>query len=184
MPLFTSGREKRLWLYVLIVLFAILSTLAFGRPLQEALRDQNIQAVFFLTGMLLTSVTVIISGLKVRPGKAEIATWMGIAAVYIMFNFRLGAPERSHLIEYSVLADFIHIALVERYGKGNRSLMVALLSFMITFIIGVFDESIQFFLPDRVFDPVDVLFNGVAAFMAVGSILLLQWMRKKARKEP
>jgi uncharacterized membrane protein len=183
MALFTSKREKQLWLYACLVLFAILSTLAFGRPLQEMLRDQNTQAAFFLVGMFLTGVTIILHGLKVRPGKTELITWIGLAAVYIMFLFRLGAPERSHLIEYSVLAIFIHRALVERFGKGTCTLMVALLSFVITLIIGVIDESIQIILPERVFDPVDMVFNGFAAFMALASFLLLQWVKKKTRKE-
>jgi len=75
MPIFTSSHEKRLWQYALIVLAAILSTLALGRPLQEMLRDQNVQAVFFLLGMILTGATIIVHGLKVRPSKTEIAIW-------------------------------------------------------------------------------------------------------------
>ena len=182
MSIFTSSREKRLWLYALIVLVAILSTLVLGRPLQEMLKDQNIQFVFFLLGMILTGTTILLHGLKVRPGNTEMAIWFGLAAVYIVFIFRLGAPERSHLMEYSVLAIFIHKALIERLSQGNQILMPALIAFIVTFIIGVLDESIQIFLPSRVFNPDDIWFNGFAALMAIGSSILLQWIRKKTRK--
>jgi hypothetical protein len=43
----------------------------------------------------------------------------------------------------------------------------------------VLDECIQIFLPDRVFDTDDILFNGFAGLMAIGSSLVLQWIRKK-----
>jgi hypothetical protein len=182
MPLFISSKEKRLWLYALIVLIAIFSTLALGRPLQKMLRDQNIQAVFFVLGMMLTGVTIIVHGLKVLPSKTEMAIWFGLAAVYIMFVFRLGAPERSHLMEYSVLAIFIHKALIERLSRKNQVLIPALLAFVTTVIIGVIDESVQIVLPSRVFDPVDMLFNSLAALLAIGGSIALQWARKKFRK--
>ena len=77
MPLFNSKKEKQYWLFAALVLFAILATLAFGRPLQKMLRDQNIQAVFFLLGMFLVAASVLAHGLKVRPAKREIALWIG-----------------------------------------------------------------------------------------------------------
>ncbi|MDN5202736.1 VanZ family protein [Fulvivirgaceae bacterium BMA10] len=182
MPLFTSSQEKRLWLYALAVLIAIFSTLALGRPLQEMLRDQNTQAVFFLIAMILIGTTITVHGLKARPSKTELVIWFGLAAVYIMFVFRLGAPERSHLMEYSVLAIFIHKALIERTKHENQVTKPALLAFVATVIIGVLDECIQIFLPDRVFDPQDMLFNGLAALTAIGVSMLLKWARKKFRK--
>ncbi|GJM29599.1 MAG: hypothetical protein DHS20C17_22340 [Cyclobacteriaceae bacterium] len=182
MSLFTSSKEKKLWLYALLVCVAILSTLALGRPLQEMLRDQNIQAVFFLLGMILTAATVTVHGLSVRPGKTEMSIWFGLAAVYLMFIFRMGAPERSHLIEYSVLAIFIYKALLERLRDNSHFLLPALIAFAATTVIGVFDESIQKLLPSRVFDPLDMLFNSLAAFMAISGSIILQWARKKFRK--
>ena len=182
MPIFISSREKRLWIYALIVFVAILSNLALGRPLQEMLRDQNVQAVFFLAGMILTGATIIMHGLKVKPSKTEIAIWFGLAAVGIMFVFRLGAPERSHIMEYSVLAIFIHKAFIERFSHKNQVLMPALLALVITVMIGTCDEGLQLYLPNRVFDPNDIIFNSFAAFMAIGGSLLLQWAKQRFRK--
>ncbi len=144
MPLFTSSLEKRFWLYSLLVLVAILFSLTFGRPLQKIFVNQNVQAVFFLLGMVLVGITILIYGLKAQTSKSELA----ICAVYIMLIFRLGAPERSHLIEYSVLAIFIHKALLERINSKNKMLKTAVLAFTFTFIIGVLDETIQVFLPN------------------------------------
>ncbi|NND34497.1 MAG: VanZ family protein [Saprospiraceae bacterium] len=179
MSVFRTHKEKQLWFYVIIILVGIFSVLAIGRPLQEMLRDQNTQAVFFLIGMLLTAATIVIHGLKVRPGKVEWVIWLGLAAVYTMFIFRLGAPERSHVIEYSVLAVFILSALIERQGEKGKYLRPGLIAFVLTTLIGTIDEGIQVFLPDRVFDPQDILFNSLAALMAVGGSILLRYVRHK-----
>ncbi|NND31836.1 MAG: VanZ family protein, partial [Saprospiraceae bacterium] len=71
MSVFRTRKEKQLWFYVIVILVAIFSVLAIGRPLQEMLRDQNTQAGFFLIGMLLTGATIVVHGLKVRPAKVE-----------------------------------------------------------------------------------------------------------------
>jgi hypothetical protein len=132
--------------------------------------------------MLLVGVTMVMHGLKLKPGKIEIAIWFGFAAIYLMVFLRLGLAERSHLMEYSVLAIFIHMALLEREHTKKNSMNPALLAFLITLIIGVLDECIQIFLPGRVFDPNDMLFNGLAAFMAIGVRLVLQFIRNKMRQ--
>lgn len=179
MPLFTSSREKKLWLYAMLVLIAIVSTLMLGHPLQEMLKDQNVQAVFFLLAMVLVGTTILIHGLTVRPSKTEIATWVGLTAIYITFILRLGIPERSHLIEYSVLAIFIHQALIERRSPKAQSLSLGIVAFIVTTLIGFIDESIQLYLPNRVFDPNDILFNCLAALIAIGGSIILQWVRRK-----
>ncbi len=182
MSLFTSSREKKLWFWALAVVIALFATLFIGRPLANQLRDQNIQAIFFSIAMLLIGAAILVYGLRTKPGKTEILVWLGIIAVYILFIFRLGAPERSHLIEYSVLAIFIHKALVERSVNGKLVLMPAPFALALTFLIGVLDESIQLILPNRVFDAEDILFNGLATLMALGSKIILTWVRKRMGK--
>ncbi|TVZ60193.1 VanZ like family protein [Flavobacteriaceae bacterium MAR_2010_105] len=174
---FTSAREQWLWLWVFAVFAAIFSTLVIGKPLATQLRDQNIQALFFGFGLLLVVAAVIVHALKTKPSKMEVALLLGLVAVYIMLIFRLGAPERSHLIEYSVLAICIHKALIERANQRHLVLQPALLAMAMAFLIGVLDESIQLLLPHRVFDPEDIVFNGIAVVMAIGSRLLLIWVR-------
>lgn len=177
MSIFTSSREKQLWLYTLFVLLAILSTLIFGGELVLAM-DQDLQAALFFFTMIAIAITIILHGLITKPRKAEITIWLGLSAVYIMLFARLGFAERSHLFEYSILAIFIHKALMERAIQEKRTLKPALIAFLTTFAIGTFDECIQLFLPNRVFDFIDILFNGFAAFMAIGASMVLQWGRK------
>lgn len=183
MSLFTSSREKKLWLWVLVVIAAIFSTLFIGQPLFKLLANQNLQAAYFLLGMALVGATIIVHGLKTKSSKFEISLWLGLAGVYTMLFLRLGLPERSHLMEYSVLAVFIHKAISERINQGKRIPFPAFLSFLITFLIGVMDECLQIFLPNRVFDPEDIVFNGMAAAMAIGASSLLSWGRRKWKKK-
>lgn len=140
--------------------------------------NQNLQGAIFLLGMILVGISIIVHGLVIRPGKIEIAIWLGLAAVYTTLFLRLGLPERSHLIEYSVLAIIIHKALCERRSQGAAVPLPGMIAFAASVLIGVLDECIQLFLPDRVFDTVDMIFNALAAFMAVGTSSVLQWARK------
>ncbi len=177
--LFTSLREKRLWMGALAVFAAIYSTLFIGKPLANLLQDQDVQAIFFVAGMLLTTAAIIAHGLLTKPSGMELSILLGIIAVYMMLVFRMGAPERSHLIEYSVLAIFIHKALVERARKKKLILKPAFCALAITIFIGVLDECLQIVMPNRVFDLQDILFNMIAATMTILSGLLLNWARKR-----
>ena len=184
MPFFTSPREKRLWIWALVVFATILSTLFIGQPLAKLFASQDRRAVFFVLGMILVGATIAIHAFKTKASKYEIGLWLGIVAVYFMFFLRLGLSERSHLIEYSVLAIFIHKAIEERMGKGKGIVRPALLAFLMTFLLGVVDESLQLLIPQRVFDPADILFNGMAAATAIGARLILSWARKRWGKDP
>ena len=93
----------------------------------------------------------------------------------------VGPEERSHLIEYGVVAVFIYEALAERASQGRRVPALPLLAVLATAALGVVDECIQIFVPNRVFDPMDMLFNLLAATMAVGASVALSWARRWTR---
>lgn len=181
-----NKRERRLWLWTLAIVVAIYSTLGLASTLAETLRERgmndDLAAVGFLSGMFLIGMAILTQGLKVRPGGLEIAFALGIAAVYFMVLLRLAIPERSHLIEYSVVAIFIYEALLERASQGRRVPYPPLLAILATSLIGVIDECIQLFLPSRVFDPADILFNFLAAVMAVSASWVLGWVRRRYGK--
>jgi hypothetical protein len=181
MPLFTSKREKNLWLWVFVVILAIFSTLFLGQPLQALFNSQDVRAMVFVFVMVMVGTTIVIHAIKTKPSKTELTLIIGLIAVYTMFVLRLGMPERSHLMEYSVLAIFVHKAILERKVQGKPIRTPALVAFLITFSIGVLDECIQILLPDRYFDPEDIIFNGMAAFMAIGSNVILNWVRKRRK---
>ena len=56
-----------------------------------------------------------------------------------------------------------------------------LLAVLATAALGLLDECIQAFLPSRVFDPLDILFNLLAGAMAVGASVALAWARRWTR---
>ncbi len=183
MSIFRSSREKRLWLLSLAVLIAIFATLIFGWPLARFLRAKGLLTIGFIACLALVVLFILLHGLKNRAGISELVIWLGIAAVYLLVLLRMAIPEeRGHLIEFSVLAIFIHEALRERVSQGGHIRFPWLIAFLLTVLVGVLDESIQLFIPNRVFDPFDILFNTLAAFMAIASSLALTWTRNRIRK--
>ena len=187
MVLFSSARERRLWLWTLAVVVAIYSTLGLARTLTEALREHGLLGpafplVSFLLAISLVGATVVAHGLKAPPGGMEITVALGVTAAYLLVFLRMVGPEeRSHLIEYGVVAVFIYEALAERASQGRRVPALPVLAVLATAALGVVDECIQIFVPSRVFDPVDMLFNLLAGAMAVGASVALSWARRWTR---
>ncbi len=181
--LFTSAREKAIWIFSLIILLGIFLSLIIGRPLLDLFSNQNVQAEWFLLGMLIIGACMILYGITSRPDFIDVVLVLGIVAVYLLLFLRLGLPERSHLIEYSALSLTIHQALFERGKQGSKIRFVGLWAIGITSLIGLFDETIQIFIPDRVFDLNDILFNCLSAIMAVTVSSFVLYMRKKIIKK-
>ncbi len=183
--LFASPRERRLWTLTLALVVAIFATLGIAGTLAGAFRETGMDAVLFLLGMLLVGCAVLGWSLKTRPAGVEIGVALGIIAVYFMAFARMTFAERSHLIEYGVVASFIFAALIERSNSGRRVPLPAVIAIAATALIGAIDEGVQKLIPSRHFDPVDILFNTLAAVMAVAAILALSRARRWAasRKE-
>ena len=180
--LFSSRRERRLWIWALAVVVAIYSTADLARTLADALRESGLleaTASMFSAGMLLIGAMIVVQGLRERSRGVEVGFALGVAAIAVIgFARGISAAERSHLIEYAVLALIIHEALVERKGQGRRVPVPAVLAIVATTLVGVVDECIQFFLPSRTFDWFDILFDLLASVMAVGSSVSLRWVRR------
>jgi hypothetical protein len=172
--LFTSDRERRLWLWTFAVMGAIYSTLGPARTLVDALRERNLLRVAF--AVLVLSVVIVVVGqwVKKRPGWPEIGVAFGIGLAYWMTFLRMDNPaERTHLIEYGVVAALLHQALLERERNGRPVPMPAALTVTVTALLGLIDEGIQAVLPSRVFDWTDVFFNAFAGFMVIVARLAL-----------
>ena len=181
-PLFSSARERRLWAWTLAIVVAIYSTLGLARTLAVALGNSGLGAGLFILACLLVLAAIVTQGLKTRPSGTEIAVALGVAAAYLLVFVRMSIPtERSHLIEYGVVAIFIYEALTERVSQGRNVPVPALLAILVTSLVGVLDEGIQAFLPSRVFDPRDILFNVLASVMAVVASVALGWARRRVR---
>ena len=179
MSLFTSDRERRLWLWTLAVMVAIYATLGPARTLADALRERNLLEVSFALVLLLLVGAIVASWVKRRPGWREIGVALGVALAYLAMFLRMESPEeRTHLIEYGIVAALIHQALLERVRNGRPVPVPAALTVAVTALLGTLDEIIQAMLPSRVFDVRDIGFNALAGFMVIVARLAIAPQRR------
>ncbi|MDE2826040.1 MAG: VanZ family protein [Bacteroidota bacterium] len=182
MSVFTSARERRLWVCTLAVTVAIYSTLGLARILDDQLGSYifSVWIWLFVLGCILVLATVTIQGLGFRPGGREIGVAIGIVAAYLLFIVRMAMPtERSDLVEYGVVAVFVHEALLERVSQGQHVPVPSLLAIAIASAIGVIDGGVQQLLPSHYMDPTDMLFNVLVVVMAIIASVALRWARRR-----
>jgi hypothetical protein len=184
MSIFTSQRERRLWIWALAVIVAIYTTLGFAGTLAAYLRARNLLNNSFFIAFLVLVAVIAGSGWIRRPRWREILAGIGILAVYVMMLSRLfiSAEERTHLFEYGLVAVLIYQALIERQENGRPVPVPAVLTIVVTALLGWIDEGIQAILPNRVYDLIDVGFNALAGLMAIVAILVLGWARQQGGK--
>lgn len=178
MSVFSSQRERRLWLLLFAVVAAIFSTLATASSLTGLLRQQGLLELSFAVGAAFVGIMILVHALKSRPDRARLVAILGVIAVYLLVFVRMANPaERTHLIEYGVVAILAYEALSERARNGRRVFVPPLLAIFLASLIGVADEVIQSTVPSRVFDPRDILFNVLASVLAISSSAALSWSR-------
>ncbi len=171
---FTSNRERRLWLWTVAAMVAIYSTLGLAPMLVDVLREHNLLRVSFAIVLFLVVGVIAWQWMNRRFGWDEIGGILGVAFIYLLVWIRIDSwEERTHLIEYGVVAALIHQALLERVRHGRPVRAPAALTVAIAGLLGLLDESIQSMLPSRVFDVRDVFFNALAGFMVVAARLAI-----------
>ena len=179
---FSSKRERHLWGWALVVIVAIYIAADLVRTLADTLRESGqleSASILFSSGMFLIGAMILIQGLRERGRGFEVGFALGVVAITVIgFARGITEAERSHLIEYAVLALIVHEALVERKSQGRRVPVPALLAIVGTTMVGVLDECIQFFLPSRTFDWFDIGFDLLASLLAVGSSTGLRLVRR------
>lgn len=187
--MFTSSRERRLWLWALATVVAIFATLGATPSVAASLRERDLLfgGLWALGLLVMTAVVVVVSWTR-RPRLVEISLGLGIFAAYGMIFARIRATEeRTHLFEYGLVALLIYQALSERRREGDNLPPPtlpppAILAVLMTAMVGTLDELIQAVLPNRVFDPNDMGFNALAAIMAVAAAAAVSWTRR--RRQP
>ncbi len=186
--IFSSNRERRLWLWLVVVLGGIYSTLGQAPTIAAALRERNDLRDSLFFALFVALVVIAVGFANSRPGRAEIAVGFGILIVYLTAWLRIGTlEERTHLFEYGLVAGLVHEALIERHKNGGWESWPswvpapALLALIISILFGWLDEVIQSFLPNRVYDFQDIVFNAVAAILVIGARWLLIHVQRWAK---
>jgi len=187
--LFSSKRERRLWIALFIVLAGIYSTLGQAPAIVAALGTDIVESAEanLVFALLILLVVIPIFFVDKRLGRVEIAVGIGILAVFLTAWLRVGSwAERTHLFEYALVAALVHEILLERRDNGRRVPAPTVLALLFSLLLGLLDESIQFLLPNRVFDPIDVAFNSLAATIIIGARwvvrLLRRWLESRRRR--
>lgn len=158
---------------------AIYSTLGLARRVSDTLREHNLLRLSIAFVLTVVLGAVAWRWVKRRPDRAEVGVALGVAFAFWMVWIRMGDwEERTHLIEYGIVAALIHQALLERANNGRRVPMPAALTVGVTAILGLVDELIQMTLPQRVFDIRDVGFNALAGFMVIAARLAIAPQRQ------
>lgn len=182
-PFFATARERRLWLWTLLTVIAIYSTLGLARVLADELRRRDLADAAFGWGFIMILLAIVALGLRTRPGGLEIGIGFGVAAVYALVLVRMAIPEeRTHLVEYGVVAILLHEALLERRRGGRDVPSPAITALGLSVAIGAVDELIQLALPSRVFDLLDILTNAISASLALAAKVALGWARDRRRR--
>ena len=166
---FASRRERWLWALVAAVVAGIYATLGVAGELASELRNRDLLDALFFGAFVVMLVAIAVAARRVRLGGLELGVVLAVVCAYMMLFLRMGIPEeRSHLIEYSVVALLMHEAWIERQAAGRVVRSPGLFAFVGASVVGIVDEMIQALLPNRVFDVVDIGFNVLAAALAVG----------------
>lgn len=174
-PLFVSQRERRLWIWAALVAAGILISLSFARSLSATLRDRALLDAAFAVAFLAAIAGVVVLAVRRRPRAGQIGVALVVVAAYAMTFIRMGIPEeRTHLIEYGILAVLVYEALLERRRHGSSPRLPALVAIVSTVLLGWLDEAVQAVMPERVYDWRDVGFNTLAAVMAVAAAVALR----------
>ncbi len=172
--LFTSIRERRLWTSTAVVILAIWSTLGPARVIASSLRERGLLGISIVLFLLAILGFLGYSWMKKRPDWREAGMVVGVIIAYLMVGVRIESwEERTHLIEYGIVAALIHEALLERVKNGKVIRRTALIAIISTTCLGLIDETIQAFIPSRVFDFRDVFFNAFAGFMIIAARLAI-----------
>ncbi|MCB1308947.1 MAG: VanZ family protein [Leptospiraceae bacterium] len=177
-----SGR--RLYWPTLLLTLWILSSAFFARDLYNlgvAIVGTHIE--WMLWGLLLAVPMAGIPLWKTLPGTYRIWRMAGLllltvpTVMFILF-FAEAISEKMHLIYMGILAWLVQRDL--RYGTPRSTAILNLgTTFFFCLLVAALDETLQYFIPDRVGDPRDLLFAPVGALWGGLSYLTCYGVRPR-----
>ncbi len=180
----TSKKERNYWIAAFTVIATIYATLGLAGSLADAFIEKQLFTYLFVGCFVLTGLVMVGFGVSKNVHFSNWLLYLTIFVGLVMIFTRSGISpvERTHLFEYGLVGVLIFNALNERYQSVFKA---ALLAFLITSLFGIIDECIQYFLPYRVFDTLDIIRNTVAGFIGITITVLLIKLsdRKLIKKE-
>jgi hypothetical protein len=161
-----AGKSAALaWLWVALCSLAIFLTVPVARSIQRYVSDRWGRQLFgyFVLGVLALGCLGLLYYLffKLRIRSLSKYAWLAlISALYIYFTLQLWqkAEEAVHFLEYGLLSFFVFRALSFRIRDKSIYFTAAL----VCLLIGIFDEIIQWMIPERFWDFRDVWLNGLS----------------------
>ncbi len=177
MAIFRTALERRLWLAAGGLLAAIYLTLAWVRPISDALRSWGLLRATMIGAFLAVAAVAGWALARSRPGWREVAVLAPFAVFYVAVLATMErAEEAFHFVEYGALGALIYGALAARRPDYLRP---ALGTVLLTALAGWADEGIQALLPERYYDLRDVGFNALAGVIAAVAITAWRLARRR-----
>lgn len=168
------GKQWLSWLWVFLCALAIFFTVPLARTIQNFV-SEHIGRTFFGIAVLVAAGATFVGvfyllyvRLKIRDVKNYI--WLTlVSAAYVYFTIKLWKhPEEAvHFIEYGILGLLLFRAF--RHHIDDKSIFLA--AFLAGSLVGIFDEVLQWIVPDRYWDFRDVRLNALSS----GLIQILMW---------
>jgi VanZ like protein len=180
MGFFDRSHKPVMW----VVAVLILAYAPIGRPVQNFLREQ-LTSFLGPGGMMLFVLAVFLGGVfffiyTSRLWRLPLTNIIFTAIILLAgvgYSFTLPLPEeRIHLVQFGLLGLLACSSLKGR-GDGGRIWFWKPLLFV--FLVGVADEVFQWFLPDRVFDLRDILFNTIGGIWGILLYMGVTGMRRE-----
>lgn len=170
-----NKRKKFLaWLWVALCSLAIFLIVPVARTIQKFVsahwgRSLFGYAVLAATGVaFLSLIYFLVFKLKIRSPSNYV--WLtAVAFLYVYFTLKLWrSPEQAiHFLEYGLLGYFLFRAL----SLSMRDKSVYLVALLSGSLVGIFDEILQWMIPERYFDFRDISLNA----LAVGFFQVALW---------
>ncbi|HNR31761.1 MAG TPA: VanZ family protein [Candidatus Hydrogenedentes bacterium] len=101
--------------------------------------------------------------------------WVSSQSEPVPTDYRFeGLDKLAHVVVYAGLAALVSSG-IRRSGRPTRPAVQALVPLAFAVLYGISDEIHQYFIPERSFDPLDIVANTVGALAA--QVALCRWWR-------
>ncbi|MEA1927346.1 MAG: VanZ family protein [Candidatus Auribacterota bacterium] len=171
-------RSHKVLMWTVAVL--ILAYAPIARPIQKYLRElftsilgTEGMMIFVLSLFLIGSIVFVCVSRFWRLPLPRIITLIILLASGVIYSFFLRLPEeRIHLVEFGLLGI---LACTSFRGRRSDNWIWIWKPLLFIFLVGSADEIFQWFLPDRVFDLRDILFNTLGGIWGIWLYMGITW---------